>query len=109
MPGGQVRITRYDLNQVDMEAETPGPALVRFADLYFPGWTARVDGRLTPILRADYFFRAVLIPAGRHRVEWKYEPRALTEGLWISILALLAIGALFAAGALRSRGQPAGR
>jgi len=108
-PGGQVRITRYDLNQVDMEAETPGPALVRFADLYFPGWTARVDGRLTPILRADYFFRAVLIPAGRHRVEWKYEPRALTEGLWISILALLAIGALFAAGALRSRGQPAGR
>jgi hypothetical protein len=107
--GGEVRITRYDLNTVEMEAQSPGPSLLRFADLYFPGWTARVDGRPTPVLRADFCFRAVQIPAGHHRVEWKYEPRALTEGLWISILALLAIGALFAAGAYRSRRRPAGR
>jgi hypothetical protein len=108
-PGGRVRITRYDLNEVDMEAECPGPALLRFGDLYFPDWTARVDGRLTPILRADFCFRAISLPAGRHRVEWKYEPRALTEGLWISILALLGVGALFGVSARRSGRQPAGR
>ena len=108
-PGGQVRITRYDVNQVDMEADCPGPSLLRFSDLYFPDWTARVDGRLTPVLRADFCFRAVSLPAGHHRVEWKYEPRALTEGLWISVLALLGVGALFGVSAWRSRRQRAGR
>jgi len=107
--GGQARITRYDLNEVDMEADSPGPAILRFGDLYFPDWTARVDGRKVPVWRADYCFRAIPLPGGHHRVEWKYEPRALTEGLWISILALVAIGALFATGALRSRRQLAGR
>jgi hypothetical protein len=101
--GGQVRITRYGLNSVAMEAETPGPAVLRFADLYFPGWTARVDGRETPILRADFAFRAVLLPAGRHRVEWSYQSRALRLGLWVSGAALLVIAGLFAAGARRRR------
>jgi uncharacterized membrane protein YfhO len=86
-----------------MEAETPGPAVLRFADLYFPGWTARVDGRETPILRADFAFRAVLLPAGRHRVEWSYQSRALRLGLWVSGAALLVIAGLFAAGARRRR------
>jgi len=104
-----VRITRYDVNQVDMEADCPGPALLRFSDLYFPDWTATVDGRLTPVLRADFCFRAVALTAGHHRVEWKYEPRALTQGLWISILALLGVGALFGVSAWRTRRQPAGR
>jgi hypothetical protein len=108
-PGGQVRITSYDLNEVDMEADCPGPAILGFADLYLPGWTARVDGRPTPILRADYCFRAVPLATGHHRVEWKYEPRALTEGLWISILALLGVGAMFGVSAWRSRRPTAGR
>jgi hypothetical protein len=108
-PGGQVRITRYDLNEVDMEADCPGPALLRFSDLYFPDWTATVDGRSTPVLRADFCFRAVPLATGHHRVEWKYEPRALTEGLWLSILALLGVGAMFGFSAWRTRRQPAGR
>jgi hypothetical protein len=108
-PGGTVRITRYDLNQVDMEADCPGPAILRFSDLYFPDWNAYVDGQGTPVWRADFCFRALPLAAGHHRVEWKYEPRALTEGLWISILALLGVGALFGVSAWRSRRPPAGR
>jgi len=73
------------------------------ADLYFPGWTARVDGRPVPILRADFAFRALLLPAGRHRVEWSYESRALRLGMWVSGLALIVITGLFAAGAWRRR------
>ena len=101
--GGQVRITRYGLNRVEMEADAPGPAVLRLADLYFPGWTARVDGRPVPILRADFAFRALLLPAGRHRVEWSYESRALRLGMWVSGLALIVITGLFAAGAWRRR------
>jgi hypothetical protein len=107
--GGSVRITRYGLNAVEMEAESPGPAILRFADLYDPDWTARVDGRPVPIWRADYCFRAIALPAGRHRVEWKYESRALRLGLAVSAMALVAVGALFAVGFWRARVGPAGR
>ena len=107
--GGSVRITSYGLNTVAMETESPGPAILRFADLYDPDWTARVDGRDVPIWRADYCFRAVAVAAGRHRVEWKYESRALRLGLLLSGAALVAVGALFAAGVWRARGHPTGR
>ncbi len=62
--GGQARITSYRLNDVTVEVETPGPVLLRLADLWYPDWTARVDGKRTPILKADYLLRAVAVPAG---------------------------------------------
>jgi hypothetical protein len=107
--GGSVRITSYGLNAVQMETESPGPAILRFADLYDPDWTAHVDGRPAPIWRADHCFRAVAVAGGRHRVEWKYESRALRLGLLVSVLALVAVGVLFAAGVWRARGRSAGR
>lgn len=100
-PGGSVRITRYGLNSVDMEAQTPGPAWLRFTDLYFPDWRVKIDGRPERLYRADFEFRAVLLPAGRHRVEWSYESRALRLGLILTGVALVCIAVLFVAGRRR--------
>jgi hypothetical protein len=46
-------------------------------DLYYPGWAAEVDGRQTPIVRADVLFRAVRVSAGTHRVTFKFAPFSL--------------------------------
>jgi hypothetical protein len=89
--GGQVRITSYRLNDVTVEVEAPGPVLLRLADLWYPDWTARVDGKLTPVLKADYLLRAVVVPAGRHRVEFRYESPAVMRGLLLSLLSLLIV------------------
>jgi hypothetical protein len=89
--GGQVRMTSYRLNDVTIDVDTPGPALLRLADLWYPDWTARVDGRLTPILKADYLLRAVPVPAGRHRVEFRYESPAVRRGLLVSLASLLLV------------------
>ena len=94
--GGRVRITSYRLNDVTLEVETPGPALLRLADLWYPDWTARVDGKLTPILKADYLLRAVYVPAGRHRIEFRFESPAVMRGLLLSLLSLAVILAAFA-------------
>ncbi len=56
-------------------------------DAYYPGWVATLDGRPTPILRADIMFRAVELPEGIHTVEFRFEPRPVTIGLWVSGLA----------------------
>jgi uncharacterized membrane protein YfhO len=97
-PGGYALMTQYGLNSVVMEYDAPGPAILRFQDLYFPGWRARVDGQETEVLRADYCFRAILVPEGRHRVEWTYESDALRIGLYLTAGALLVLIALFALG-----------
>src|SRR5207247_3469088 len=93
--GATAKIVSYRLNDVGIEVDTPGAALLRLADLWYPDWVARVDGRPTPILRADYLLRAVPVPAGRHRVVFHFESPAMRRGLQLSILSLVVILALF--------------
>ena len=49
-------------------------AVLLVHDLYYPGWVAEVDGKQTPIVRADLLFRAVRVPAGTHRVTFNFTP-----------------------------------
>ena len=100
---GSVRITEYGLNRVVMETDAPNAVLLRFADLYFPGWIATVDGVETPILRADHSFRAIVVPAGTHRVEWTYESDALRQGIGVAIASLAGVVILLGIGIWRRR------
>ena len=43
-------------------------------DNAYPGWKAKVDGKDAPVERVDYIFRGVRVPAGAHRVEFRFEP-----------------------------------
>lgn len=95
-PGGSVRIVEYGLNQVRLESETPGPGLVRLADLAFPGWRVTVDGQEAKSLIGDYLCRVVAVPAGKHTVVWEYHDPALVRGLVISLVAFGAILLLYA-------------
>src|SRR5262249_31363747 len=83
--GAHANITAYRLNDVTVQVDTPGPALLRLADLWYPDWRATVDGRTTPILRADYLLRAVPVPAGHHTVVFRFEPAAVRTGLMLSL------------------------
>jgi hypothetical protein len=101
--GARAEIASYGLHQVVVDVETPGPALLRLADLWYPDWHARVDGRPAPILRADYLLRAVAVPAGRHRVEFRYQSAAVRAGLVMSLVSLTLSLALLGAGWLQHR------
>ena len=85
---GDVRILRYRDERVDLETEAPGRRLLVLTDAWFPGWTATIDGRDVPVLRADVAFRAVSVPAGRHLVAFEYRPASVRTGAWISGIAL---------------------
>jgi len=107
--GARAAIESYRLNDVAIAVDTPGPGLVRLADLWYPDWIATVDGRPAEILRADYLLRAVPVPAGRHRVEFHYRSRAVRLGLQLSVASLIVVLAGFAAagGHHAKRGPPA--
>jgi hypothetical protein len=87
----EVRITSYTPNEVRLSAETIGPSLLVFCENYYPSWKAYVDGRPSKLYRADYTFRAVSLPAGRHEVIFRFESNQFRLGLIISLLALLTL------------------
>ena len=75
--------------RVVAEVTASFPGLLVLADLDYPGWIAEEDGHALPILKADGFFRAVALPAGSHRVVFRYRPMSFYAGAGISVIALL--------------------
>ncbi|MCC6177871.1 MAG: YfhO family protein [Chloroflexi bacterium] len=81
---------------VRVRATVDRPSYLVLSDSWYPGWQAAVDGQDVPIERANLMFRAVLLDAGEHVVEFRYQPRAVWFGAAISALALIGSGAALA-------------
>lgn len=71
-----------------LEVDTPNPGYIVMADVWYPGWQAFVDGEPTPILHANYLFRAVALPSGEHELKIAYQPKGFYSGAVVSGLAL---------------------
>lgn len=87
----QASILEYENQRVVVQASLNERGVLVLADSYYPGWKAYVNGEEKAIRRANLFFRAVFLPAGNHRVEFRYEPRSFAIGLTISIATLFGI------------------
>jgi hypothetical protein len=83
-------VTRYENERVEVEVSAPGPGWLVLLDRWAPGWTATLDGAPAPILRADYLFRAVAVPGGRHGLVFEYRNAAFQWGLGLSALGVAA-------------------
>lgn len=74
---------------VAMEVEAAAPAMVVVAQAFYHPWHAYVDGKPTPLWRANYAFQALQVPAGSHQVRLVYEDRSFVYGCIISLSCLL--------------------
>lgn len=102
------RIVSYEPDRVVIDAQLPRPGFLLLLDNFYPGWRAYAAGRDVPILRADYTFRAVALPAGATTVEFVYQPASFRAGLVIALiagLALAVVGVRDARGRARSHGE----
>ena len=97
------KIVRYQSQRVTIETTANGSGILVFADSHYPGWKAYVDGREKPILRANHFFRAVVLREGEHLVEFKYEPLSFKLGSATSLLTVLCLVIVSVSVFLRSR------
>lgn len=102
--GGRDSLDRIDLkeyqpNHMTYEYNSSKDALAVFSEIYYPkGWDAYVDGAATPHFRVNYVLRAMVLPAGVHKVEFRFEPKVFYTGEKISLassvlLLVLAAGA----------------
>jgi len=92
-PGRYViaRIADEQSERVVADVASDAAGIVVLTDLAYPGWTATLDGRKAALLRADGFFRAVAVPAGSHRVVFRYRPVSFYAGAAISLASMLVL------------------
>jgi hypothetical protein len=94
LPAGQPFLLTESSTDIRIAAPMQFPGYVVLGDTYYPGWLAYVDGRLTPIVPANFAFRGVFVPTGRHIVEFRYEPFSFQAGAYLSGAAWLALCAV---------------
>jgi len=95
-PGGTARVSSLTDNEMEVETSAATPGFLVTSDVYYPGWSATIDGQQAQLYRADYAFRGVAVPTGNHVVKFTYRPRRflLGAGLSLASVALLAAVAL---------------
>lgn len=91
---GQVDIVDETSTRVTLRATTTAPAFLFLADTHYPRWEATVNGEPTPILLANYMFRAVYLPRGEHEVVFAYNPQGLRTGGLITLATFSLLGVL---------------
>src|SRR5690606_35664294 len=65
-----IQLLSYLPNHLKCQSQSAKQSLAVFSEIFYePGWTATIDGKETPIVRANYVLRALNIPAGTHEIE----------------------------------------
>lgn len=96
-----VKLDKYGLDDISFVSGNSQNGLAVFSDIYYSkGWKAYVDGKETPIMKANYVLRAIKIPAGNHKIEFRFRPESFYTGQKVAmvssiLLILLALGALY--------------
>jgi hypothetical protein len=80
----RAQIVSYRETHVDIETTSPRNRLLVLLDSYYPGWKATIDGAAVPIVAANFVYRAIELPKGRHRVVFRYESLPFVRGAWIT-------------------------
>ncbi len=92
-----IALTEDKPYQLKYESQSVTNGLAVFSEIYYPkGWHATIDGKEVPVLRANYVLRALEVPAGKHTIEFKFEPKPYVIGnkitlasSWILLLVVL--------------------
>jgi hypothetical protein len=95
---GVITLKSYAPNDLVYESKSTKDQLAVFSEIYYAkGWNASIDGKPAPYFRANYVLRSMVVPAGNHTIEFKFEPRSYILGTKLSLassilLLLLLLG-----------------
>ena len=100
---GTCALDSYSNNRLQATCQVERPGLAVFVEQYDKGWQAAVDGQAVPILRANLIMRAVPLQPGEHRIAMEFRTPGLGAGALLTLLSLMVLGILAAAGWLSAR------
>jgi len=88
LQGSSLVITEYKSEEIKIKTRLTEDGFLILSDTYYPGWQVLVDGEKDKIYRANYIGRGVALPAGDHEVVFRFKPKSVKLGFYISLLTL---------------------
>ena len=84
----KINLVKYSLNALTYDSNSTKDEFAVFSEIYYKnGWNAYIDGELKPHLNVNYVLRGLEIPAGKHSIEFRFEPKVIQTGSTISLLS----------------------
>ena len=94
-----IQLTYNKPNNLKYSSNNKNEGFAVFSEMYYKnGWNATIDGKESEIIRVDYALRGLNIPAGKHTVEFKFEPQVVKTGSTIALLSSIGMVLLLAGG-----------
>ena len=93
-----VTLKKYEPNELTYTVESQNGGIVVFSEVYYPGWTATVDGTDTPVGRVNYILRAINVKPGKHTVVLTFKPASVKNTETAAYVAYLLLVLAIAAG-----------
>lgn len=87
-PDATAKLVSLNDSSVQIQTSSKSSAFLVLSDIYYPGWKARVDGKLTHIFQTNYVLRGIPLSEGNHIIEFTFEPTSFHIGTGISVAAL---------------------
>ena len=83
-----IKLTNYKPNDLKYVSNNKNEGIAVFSEMYYKdGWNAYIDGKLTDHFKVNYALRALKIPSGNHKIEFKFEPQVIKTGSTISLIS----------------------
>ncbi|MEZ4837711.1 YfhO family protein [Flavobacterium sp.] len=94
-----IKLEEYKPNYLKYTSQNTNKGLAVFSEIYYPkGWKITIDGKEAEQIRANYVLRALEIPAGKHIIEFKFEPEVVKTGSSIALFSSIGMLLLLAGG-----------
>ena len=97
----RIALVDYKVTALTYNSKTETAQFAVFSEIFYKeGWNAYIDGELIPHYRVNYILRGMKIPAGNHKIEFKFEPKVIQQGETVSLISyalllLISVGWFF--------------
>ncbi|MBP6074170.1 MAG: YfhO family protein [Flavobacterium sp.] len=94
-----IQLTSYKPNQLKYVSNNTSAGFAVFSENYYKkGWIATIDGKEAKIYQVNYVLRGLQVPAGKHTIEFKFEPQVVKTGSTIALISSIGMLLLIGAG-----------
>jgi uncharacterized membrane protein YfhO len=103
-----IQLTSYKPNQLKYVSNNTSAGFAVFSENYYKnGWIATIDGKEAKIYQVNYVLRGLQVPAGKHTIEFKFEPQVVKTGSTIALISSIGMLLLIGAGIYLERKKKA--
>ncbi|RDY61704.1 YfhO family protein [Flagellimonas nanhaiensis] len=94
-----VNLVDYRPDYLKYQSSNSDEGFVVFSEMHYPhGWNASIDGKPEPFYKVNYALRGIKVPAGKHTIEFKFEPEVIQTGSQVALAGCLVLGLVILGG-----------